>query len=298
MFQSQSRFQDSEFRGQASFVYSLFGGDITFASALFKQGASFAFARFFEPESLEPVDLTELRAQKEIAFENAYFGNSVDAERLEASSLTLVGAEFGERALISVAISTIDDLRMSVNALNHVPEEERLFVLALLEKSAKRRNDLGLANDVHYRYLEVRARDKGTIMRTLDAIFYRGVAGYFVRPLHPLVSLIAAIGVFSLWRTMRRERSRVGSPSVTTTGSFSLPRSRSGFNASLGRVAAWGGRLQHEVAHRVSAAFRWRSAPPVGVSRLEIMIYRVLIVCFLLAVATDPEFRDFVDLFR
>src|SRR4029450_6921283 len=87
--------------------------------------------------------------------------------------------------------------------------DDRPSVLGLIESSAKARDDLAHANQAHYARQALKSRQYAGWLHFLDFVFYRGIAGYFVRPFHPVVALLALASIFPLLRMPRgRGRSR------------------------------------------------------------------------------------------
>ncbi len=85
-----------------------------------------------------------------------------------------------------------------------VQPSDRLRVLEMVEASAKARNDLTVANDAHYDLAALRSNGYWWPWRMLDRGFYGGIAGYFVRPFRPMVTLLALAAILALVRTIRR----------------------------------------------------------------------------------------------
>ncbi len=76
--------------------------------------------------------------------------------------------------------------------------EERPEVLALIESSANARGDLARANDAHYALEVLKSAHYSPPLRLLDLVFYRTIAGYFVRPLHPLLAVLALAALVTI----------------------------------------------------------------------------------------------------
>jgi len=162
-------------------------------------------------------------------------------------------------------------------------------VLELIESSAKARDDLALANDAHYRLEVLRSQHYAWPLHVLDLVFYRSVAGYLVRPVHPLVTLLALVLVVSAIRSSRRSRRVSGSSSVQTR-TFSVRRRRS-FRGALDDYA-------HEVLDTVAFIAPGQGEAALG-RRFESNVYRVLVVCALFGLAnSNPTLRQMLDALR
>ena len=84
---------------------------------------------------------------------------------------------------------------------------KRKQVLQTIEESAKARGDLAVANDAHYELRVIQSKHYGTVGHALDYVFYRGIAGYLVRPLRPILVLLGLALLLSVVREVRRARS-------------------------------------------------------------------------------------------
>jgi Pentapeptide repeats (9 copies) len=299
-FDDECYVNDSEFRGRASFAHVNFYGFTTFELTRFGQDATFTFANFRRGPTGGPLvplalALRGVVAQQTLDLESATFSRSVDANDIVARTLNLDLVHFGPGAYLFLDNRTVHELRLSLDAADREPDDGvRQELLALIEDSAKRRDDLSLANDAHYRLQKLRAKDHDLVRRAADAIFYRTIAGYFVRPLRPLLSLVLAIVLFATWRSVRRSQRTERRPVfAVATRSFVVPQSR-----RSSRFRKWSRRFEDEIARGVVAAVRWRSRRPPELSGLEITIYRLLLICIVLSFSTDPQFRELLDFIR
>ena len=181
------------------------------------------------------------------------------------------------------------DLVLDVDVVPQIddPADQRT-ILQAVEESAKSRGDLGVANDAQYALLALRSQGRWIGWRALDYVFYRGVAGYFVRPFRPLCVLLAVAAVLSLVRFARRPPSA----SVQSGGS-SL--SRLG-----GRVRSGAAGLLTHLLDTLSSIRSGRisdtdKTPAVG-ERIEVFIYRLLLACAVLGLAnSNPTLREMFD---
>jgi hypothetical protein len=125
----------------------------------------------------------------------------------------------------------------------------------------------------------------GAVGHALDYVFYRGVAGYLVRPLRPILVLIVLVLLISIGRDLRRARA----PEDRT----SPPRTR----RPSTRAQAHGAGLLTNLLNTLAKLGPRRSKDEPKLSeRLEVFAYRLLVVCALLGLAnSNPTLRQMVD---
>jgi hypothetical protein len=86
----------------------------------------------------------------------------------------------------------------------------RIEVLERVESTARANGRTGVANDARFELLSRRHDKLGQPQRFYDGMFYRDIAGYLVRPTHPLVWFLVLVGIgavvrtFARWRGLRR----------------------------------------------------------------------------------------------
>jgi hypothetical protein len=184
------------------------------------------------------------------------------------------------------------DLVLDVGVTSAIPDHgQRRRVLRLIEASAKARGDLVTANDAHYTLRVDESRDYAFVPRALDYVFYRSIAGYFVRPFRPLVILFGVVALLSLLKTISDGR---------------VARAASKGKAAIGRARrVWlNGRrdcgtfltcfLDKLGLIRPQRADS-KTAPPLQL-RLEAFTYRLLVVCAVLGLAnSNPTLRQMVE---
>lgn len=297
-FEGAARFDRARFQGPADFSQATFSGEGSFVAARFGEGATFFGAHFAaEHESSFAVTFERSAATGRLDFADGTFSNKAQFRNLVAESLAFARADFAPGATLQMEGVSTEDLVLAVEDVDHVPAENRMAqtrILKLIESSAKAREDLRLANDAHYRLQVLASRDDGPLRRLADAIFYRAMAGYFVRPLRPLLILLAlAIAVVLVRAALGR----------SAAGSEGNPADR---RAPGGRRDRWvrrplarAGHLLNELVETL--ALVGRSSPARerrggSLVRLEILAYRALLVCALLGLAnSNPTLRDMVD---
>ena len=292
-FVHRAVFKSTEFRGQTNFTGTTFVSGTSFEEAHFRNGATFNGALFSNaPSAVHPsLDLGSVVAQDDLNFQRARIGGSrvdagdghvdIRADNVVASGLNFESAEFGDGMAVSLTDSGIRDLRFPLEDLGHVVDEvQRGNVLSLVENWAKRHDEIGLANDAHYRHQVLNAQDYGLILEGFDAVFYRGMAGYFVRPLRPLVVLGVFVLAFALGRRVR-----------TTGFHFSGLRAAGRWIVSLGRE------IWETLALAIPHPGGGQTGNPLSMGRrLEVFTYRILFVCALIGLAnTNPTLRNMID---
>ena len=107
------------------------------------------------------------------------------------------------------------NLVMAVNDVHaYVEPSDREYVLQLIESGAQAEGDLGVANQALYARRELVSQSYPRWKRALDVVFYRGMAGYLVRPFHPILALlvIAALATFLRFGALGRRRKAEAQP--------------------------------------------------------------------------------------
>jgi uncharacterized protein YjbI with pentapeptide repeats len=266
IFAGEGRFWRCDFRSRADFGQTTFSGPADFLGAYFGGDATFLGTTFGNRGAAGALSLNHAVAAGTLDFTGAHLQGLADFSSVVARSLSLKGAvlERGTRLAMSDVVAQDFFLRPSdVGYVETAPVQRR--VLGLIELSAKNRGDLGLANEAHYRLRESAAR--GRWWTPLDTVFYRGVAGYLVRPWHPLLILIM-IGLVAATARIVSRRARPG-------GGWT--------HAVLDTFALAGPRRDDR-------------EKPRALVRAETLVYRVLLVVALIALAnSNPTLRQMFD---
>ena len=188
----------------------------------------------------------------------------------------------------------------------------QLRALELIEESAQERGELAVANDARYRRLSLLGEQKDSLVAHLaDSLLYRTVAGYLVRPSHPLavfVGLLVGAGlvrsvpevvqlVAARWRERRshpgrRPMAQRSHDSILTTQKL-MARVLSGLATSFAVAFRPKPAIAVDDPDRVRpyfvAALRW----------LEFLAYKVLLAVFLLALGnSNATIRELLDAVR
>lgn len=195
-FRQVSDLSRTDFASKANFEEARFGGDSNFFGANFRGEANFADA-----VATASLDLT-----------NAQFLDTANFFGFESTgAVALDGDKLRSRLVVSdhtsVGAVQVVGLNGVVAALDRYGDQEAIeHFLGVIESGAKARDDLKLANDARYERRE-RVADGYSRPRWLaDYLFYRGVAGYLVRPWHPAVTLAL---VWLLFAAARRYGDRL-----------------------------------------------------------------------------------------
>jgi uncharacterized protein YjbI with pentapeptide repeats len=199
---SAASFEGTEVEGRADFTLANFQSFATFRGAEFRGGASLRVARFDAGASFDQV-----RAGGLLDFGGASFGGPASSfDNLSASgAVSLIGirVEGGELFIEQLAVPNLSMDVGTIDAVHGFRPQQRL--LKLIEQSAESRDDLALANDARFQFLTLESeRNRQPVRRLLDAVFYQGIAGYLVRPSHPLVISVFLIVAATLIRVIPR----------------------------------------------------------------------------------------------
>jgi len=323
-FEAKAVFDNGQFRAHADFGKACFDGGVSFRAAAFdkatrftqadfSQGAVFDAASFASGATFLNSTFTGTPDVPAASFDGATSGGDLDftfvpfavdpevppAERADTdiatfSYLVCRGSVFFQEADFPVGYGVamdhlhVADLVLDVNVARQVDNEDNeRAVLAVIESSAKDRGDLGVANDAHYQAELLVAKHYHEPWRALDYVFYRGIAGYFVRPLRPIGVLLVLVVLLALLR--------LGLPAARP-GVEAHARTR--FRRSLRAVGRGSRSVIVDVLDTIALVGRrgTRAGELSLPRRLEIFVYRLLVVCSLLALANaNPTLRQMVD---
>jgi uncharacterized protein YjbI with pentapeptide repeats len=210
-FHHNADFTGATFQHTADFTLAEFDGEALFDSVTFDRGASFRLV------VASYASLRSVQAGGPLVLDGAVFERGASLAGLTAldtlslrslRTITDDGLELDQLAASTLLLDvpTIDYVR-------GIAVQEQ--VLSLLEESAESAGNLPLANDARFRRMAIQASRRGPIYRLFDGIVFRGIAGYLVRPLHPLrVSVIlllfgAIVRALPTWWADRQVNFRV-----------------------------------------------------------------------------------------
>jgi pentapeptide repeat protein len=280
--QAGADFRDCDFNGSTSFAAAEFGGLADFSDSRFASYAGFSGARFsrdgtfvgvvfgYDGGQTYGVAFDHATVERNLVFDLAQFSGRANFRR------TMAGNAFSfDRALLEPPVGKLLVFRdvsagafsMDVAAAQTVVQRsDRERVLELIETGAKARGDLGVANDARFSLEVMKSHEQPWWKRIPNVVFFRVVAGYFVRPFHPLIALFVLVAIVAVVRTARS----VGS--------------------SLGTELR---RFGHEFLDALALILPGGDG---GQRRLETLAYRVLVVCALIGLAnSNPTLREMFD---
>jgi len=301
-FDQPVSFQSADFRDRTDFGVARFdtGGD--FSAAQFAKGASFLGAEF-----TAPVPRKGEGEQEAASFNSVASAGSLDftfAKFISKSRKTGVIALFDDvvcsRSLIfrktqfpnedslSMTRLQVSDLVLDVGVVRQVGSHRR-DVLKSIEDSAKARDDLAVANKAEYELRVLESKRYGFPWHQLDYVFFRGVAGYFVRPFRPLLVLVILASLVAIGRYAYERGGRAGERAAAAL--------RLGRWQSAGRQC--GDFLTCLLDAFALAGPRWRASRegPIALGdRVQAIAYRLLLVCAIIGLAnSNPTLRKMVD---
>jgi Pentapeptide repeats (9 copies) len=296
-------FTDAEFQDRADFTDAIFVGPAAFDRASFVQGATFRGSTF---QPLKKKDCSQDSIQD--SFQSVSSGGNLNFNYATFWATDFSGIDVADT--ISFEDSTVpkDDqfpkctvpklsfsqatagrfVMRSDDALSSVAGADRTLVLQMIESSAAKANDLGTANDAHYARLELESHNEWWGLRVLNAVFYRGIAGYLVRPLHPVVALVALAVLVTLARVIYHG---AGNASAKANALEEPPV------RAHRRALAVERRFRTSFATTLSLIGPKRGDDKEREGRqLEILTFRVLVACALIGFAnSNPTLRQMLD---
>lgn len=332
VFRQRADFSLAEFVKGAVFNGSQFTGAATFLDAIFKRGKkrlaasfvdvaaagdlNFSFASFTSPQTItsQPTGTRQpevrraqrrprpVRARPLIA---TFFGLT------SGGTVSLKGARFAAGYAVVMNEISPSNLMMDVMAASLVDDgtadptkPNQHHVLELIAASAKARGDPARANDAQYR-LHVLGRERLSWFRKIFDDGYRYVLGYLLRPLNPLLALLVLATLFSLWRVLpahwRRLRRFLRLHPLRRLRR--LPRRV--LRALRHPIRLFVVLFNRVVVRPINGLLdtlitvgprSWNPAAATGWRRIEAMVYRVLLVCALIALAkSNPTLRELLD---
>jgi hypothetical protein len=314
-------FARAELEGKADFASTIFAGEAHFEGCNLYAGGSFRVARFGRGAFFQ-----RLSAVQSLDFTGAEF--EVDAHMsyiVSHGTVTLEALEFagdhrecdeepgGKEAPaiheqpISACLyfndASVERLRMEVASISvvrgrHIKKE----VLRTIERSAEASDDLGVANDARFQRLSMEGEEKTGLARRVDRVLYRGVAGYFIKPAHPLVAFLLLLLVASLvrgipglaseaasWRRGHDERGSRGSSGgiAGRVHGVVLKTEKAGAALLRGLAASFTVAVRPKPGATLGNPDRVRSYLAAGVAWLEFLGYKALFAVFLVALGNS-----------
>ncbi len=316
-------FSLARFRDEADFGKTAFGAPALFGEARFTKAASFLGADF------DRLDFQYVRSSASVDFGSADFSCTLPEDgactraaedRPGPSDAVFAYSAFNEISFDQAAFETGAQLWMAglqantlvfpPSEIHHVLPTDREHVLSLVEASAKSTNDLGVANEAHYRLQALKSRSYSWPLHVLDFVFYRSMAGYLVEPFQPLLTLLALALLVSLLRlylpraklrlrvkVARQGRSERAAHPPARQRARSRPRRSMASRFTTWAAVAWAAlrRYGHELLDTLFLMWPGSGAATAG-RRFEANIYRILVVCMLIGFAnSNPTLRQMLD---
>jgi hypothetical protein len=295
-YTARAVFEEADFRGRADFSLAIFDAGAVFTAAQFGNGVSFLAADFTSRAlETEAVAFDDAASTKNVDLTFATFGSkqrqpqviAIFDDMVVGGSLVLRDAQFEQRDRLHMKRVKADDVVMDVARAAQIENEgDKRKALSMIEESAKARGELDVANDAHYELRVLRSGDYDGLRRFADRFFYRGVAGYLVRPTRPLAVLVGIVLFAALVRSGAR---------LIRGRTWSRPNWRQAPGA-FGRGCTSLTRCVLETFERVSP--RWSSErESLNLpERFELIAYRVLLVAAVIALAnSNPTLREMVE---
>jgi hypothetical protein len=353
-FSSSASFLGSVFSGVADFTQAEFGGGATFDVAQFVSNASFLKATFMGTAPGLAASFVGTGASGDVDFSFASFqmpqplsavtgggpaGTTSDGAAAAPDVVPLVASFFGLASAGTVSfrsaafepgyaiqmndisakglVMTIGTAGSVADGPDDVTKEQQRHVLELIQASAKGRGDLGRANDAYFRLRTLVSRGYSWPHKyLLDIPFYRGIGGYLVEPLNPLLTLVALGAGFALlrtfggraainrlWRALRHGQHLPRALWQRVWPTLRHPRRipAATWNALRDTPSAFWQTFvrwwDHLLEFLVSIVWRTSSgAQPSLLRRTEVLVYRVLFAVFLIGLAnSNPTLKQLIE---
>lgn len=335
-FQGSADFRASVFRSGADFSQSMFMSGATFEVAQFLQRAAFVGAQFFGQAGRVAASFASGGAAGDVDFSFANFQAQGDVPEIAdfsnfvaAGTLSFKDAEFPDDTTLQMnslsaksLVLQVDEARSVADGKDDPTKPHQRDVLRLIESSAKNIGDLPIANDADFQLHVLRSRTESHWYRWADVFFYRDIAGYLVRPLQPLLTLLALAFLLTFARMYwtRRKEKRItrrrtpAGPLHRRARRRLMPKRRHPrrpvhrttiprrFGQRLLRLWRLDVRFVNaylDTLVLVAPGRRGRTSASERLERrIEVSVYRVLLVCVLIGLAnSNPTLRQFVDAF-
>jgi hypothetical protein len=301
-FKDAASFEEAGFQKRTDFSLAIFDAGGFFSGAQFANGASFLATQFFAGAE-EAARFDDVAASGDLDFTFASFTPKGSGPNVVAAFSHLVCSQsvvfrdtsFPEDADLEITMDQLQvaNLILDVDVVSQIQDDEsdenQRAVLRSIENSAKARDDLATANDAHYELRVLRSKDFGPVLRGLDYVFYRQIAGYLVRPARPLALLLTLATALAVIRVVRTR----AEPASQRPSRRRVSRTRRIWRGTRRRCADF---LTCFLDKLAMAGPRWGGDKSALGTRLEIIAYRLLLVCAVLGLAnSNPTLRQMVD---
>jgi uncharacterized protein YjbI with pentapeptide repeats len=303
-FQTRADFSDATFSKDAEFSGTAFSGPADFGSAKFLGPATFHRARFDKGATFLYADFP-LSPGSKTSFIGVQCGGALDfsfvriARQVDFSNMVVLGAiSFHEPDITTRQGLTFEKLSTTgldldvPTAKSAVARADLISVLGMIEASAQARGDLGTANDAHYERRVLESRQDGWFEHALDFVFYRTLAGYFVRPFRPLAALFILAAIATAFHIGRHRWRDPAAPEADKQNRLDRQYRRAR------RIVSPFGEAYLQTLTMVVPG-RGPSADERPARWIEATAYRLLFVCALIGFAnSNPTLRQMFDAVR
>jgi hypothetical protein len=315
VFEQTPDFTEATFAGRSDFSgLTEFKHGATFDETAFGPETSFLAAKFEgEARSGDVTIFDHVTSSGTIDFSAATISAPLRILKSVVGGLTFAQTLYRSGGTLTLDSDTAPSFYLDISSLPHVKGadasstvNDRETALALLEASAKSDNNLSLANDAHYRLESLKSTQYREPFHLLDLFFYNWIAGYLVRPDHPIFTLLVIALLVSLVRAfiLIPEPRTAGEPSRIRP---ELTKRGEAVGATLAEITGRFGIWLHtsvrpgftHFGHELLDTFRL-ILPGSGAAakgrRAEAFAYRALIVCMLIGFAnSNPTLRQMLD---
>lgn len=288
-FHQGADFKTSAFYKRAAFLQTIFSGRADFEGASAAAEVDFSGAEFGQTANFRRFSVGGLLSLRDVAFQD-----KVILDRASVAGLELLDNELGEGVELSLAQLKADSLEIDLGYVDRIDDYgEKLRVLDLVERTARDDGNADVANDASFRRQALENEERAQPWQFLDLVFRQGMAGYFVRPLHPLFSMLALAAVAWLIRLPRRSfgTGRPWNKGNRTLGE-SLVSVFSALGASVGVIFSLRPRIsigqedRNDLRAWLIASGRW----------LEWFGHKILAACLIVAIGnTSPAAKDIIS---
>jgi uncharacterized protein YjbI with pentapeptide repeats len=302
-------FCGARFDAGAIFLGALFQG-VTFSLARAAGDLDFDAAHFVGDRTCSTgrADFSTTRFLGRVTFRGAQIQCVANFDQSVVRTLDLTGAKLrtlwlpeqsevprlGELGAIGALHLEVDDVQKVETANPSESRSARIRTLELVEVSARAADDLETANDARIERLSLIRDSKPLIPRFADWLFWWGLLGYLVQPLHQAV----AIGVAFLLSVLVRV-SLSAAPELGPAGKqrfVALTADTEGRRiVSLREIRERLGQLWRHIEDTLGVVFRLRP-PEAGRGLVEYLVFKFLIVVLIVNVGNVwPPFRELVE---
>jgi uncharacterized protein YjbI with pentapeptide repeats len=306
-------FCGTRFDAGAIFLGALFHG-VTFSLARAVGDLDFAAAHFLGDETCSTgrADFSTTQLLGRVTFRGAQFNCVANFDQAFVHTLDLTGANLrtlwlpkqsevprpGELGSIGTLHLEVDDIH-KVEAANQLESRSaRIRTLELVEVSARAAGDLDTANDARIKRLSLIRDSRSLIPRALDWVFWWGLLGYLVQPVHQALAIALALLVAVILRIAFRSP-----PGVYSAANQGSTRPAVGGKRHAGvflrelppRVRNWLGCLWRHIEDTLGVVFRLRP-PEAGGPLVEYLVFKFLIVVLIVNIGNVwPPFRELLE---